>query len=316
MPDEPKKCLYCDQKFLPKGLAHHQKACKRKADDEQDEARYMANRRLQQQGVQTGQTDRHMGNLLATASSSGSQLAPDFPALVMADVDAHDVPLHADATLPPHDSVSKPDFDGSVASTNMHQLHPVAAASTDELDADSETSSESDSDAGDDVNDAGSDCTDPHDFNDGDDPGGDNPDGDSPDTGSQSHLAADPCDLGGGSGSSGDIKVKYHPSSGRPAQTFTFGEFQRAPPKLDRTDKLDHEPWAPFRTREDFEFAALMQRVKASKKDVDKLIHLFKKCINDKGGSFTLSNHKEMCETLTLASKQLPEVMFQILHVH
>lgn len=192
---------------------------------------------------------------------------------------------------------------GAVVGTDVHQMHPAAVISTDRVDAASDTSSDSGSEAGcDDLDDVGSEGTDPHDFNDGDDL-----DDGLSDIGSQSQLGADSCDPGG-SGSSGDIRVKYHPGSGRQPQTFTFDEFRKAPPKLDRTDKLDQTPWAPFRTREDFEFAALMQRVKASKKDVNKLIRLFKKCINGKGGSFTLSSHKEMCETLTVASERLPKV--------
>ena len=147
-------------------------------------------------------------------------------------------------------------------------------------------------------------ATDPHDFSDQS-----GSDADWHDVEGESDSDADLCEGYDESGSDGDIRVEYHPKSSRDPEIFTSDEFRKAPPKLDKTDKLDHTPWAPFETREDFEFAALMQRIGASKKDVNDLIHLFKKCISDGGGSLTLSSHEEMVRTLMTASARLPEVM-------
>ncbi|RDX57017.1 hypothetical protein OH76DRAFT_1335592, partial [Lentinus brumalis] len=53
-----------------------------------------------------------------------------------------------------------------------------------------------------------------------------------------------------------DIEVEYHPNSGRGSKTYSFEEFTRessskfVPPP-------DEVPWRPFRTRLDFDFAAL-----------------------------------------------------------
>lgn len=104
-----------------------------------------------------------------------------------------------------------------------------------------------------------------------------------------------------------DIRIEYHPGSGRGPETSRFEEFTRTPPK-NASPPADPEPWAPFKTREDFEFAALARDTGMSKDQVNKLIGLFHKCIEGRKGSFTLSNYDEMRNTLTVASKRLPKV--------
>ena len=100
--------------------------------------------------------------------------------------------------------------------------------------------------------------------------------------------------------------VEYHPSSGRRPRTFKFEEFTRTAPAC--TPSADPEPWAPFKTRADFEFAALAQDTRMSKAQVNSLIALFHRCIESGKDSFTLSNYGEMRNTLTVASEQLPKV--------
>ena len=70
----------------------------------------------------------------------------------------------------------------------------------------------------------------------------------------------------------------------------------------------DPEPWAPFKTRADFEFAALAQDTGMSKAQVNTLIGLFHRCIESGKGYFMISSHDEMCDTLKVASEQLPKV--------
>ena len=122
-------------------------------------------------------------------------------------------------------------------------------------------------------------------------------------------VDANPSDVSNMDCQDGDIKVKYHPSSGRKPEVLPFEEFiqsasAKPPPE-------DPEPWNPFKTRADFEFAALAQDTQISKGQVKRLIDLFHRCIKDGGDSFTISSCNEMCDTLTLASEQLAKVFLQ-----
>ena len=46
---------------------------------------------------------------------------------------------------------------------------------------------------------------------------------------------------------------------------------------------LDKEPWRPFRSREDFEFAEIAHSASLSKKQVDNLVKLIKRCEKNPG---------------------------------
>ena len=104
----------------------------------------------------------------------------------------------------------------------------------------------------------------------------------------------------------GDIQIEYHPSSGHNPKIFPFGESTQA--ALHSTPPADPEPWAPFKTREDFEFTTFVQDAGMLKAQVNKLIDLLHRCVEGGKDSFTLSSHGEMHDTLALASEQLPKV--------
>jgi hypothetical protein len=108
--------------------------------------------------------------------------------------------------------------------------------------------------------------------------------------------------------SDGDIRVEYHPNSGHEDKTFTFEEFGRAASPVATPHPPDPEPWLPFKTREDFEFAALAHEAGMSRKQVTKWINLFQRCLNIGKGSFTFSSFGEMRKTVLLASERLPKV--------
>ncbi|KAF9790697.1 hypothetical protein BJ322DRAFT_1017356 [Thelephora terrestris] len=134
------------------------------------------------------------------------------------------------------------------------------------------------------------------------------------DAGASSHnmndvggLGANSRDANDASGSDGAIKVEYHPNSNREPKTSTFKEFKKKAAKADSTRLPDPEPWVPFKTQEDFEFATLTQDARMSKKQVNKLIDIFQRCIDKGKGTFTFSSHKEMKDTLTLAAERLPK---------
>lgn len=89
---------------------------------------------------------------------------------------------------------------------------------------------------------------------------------------------------------------------------LSFEEFGRA--AQCNTTLVDPEPWMPFRMREDFEFAEIVQGANMTKHQANALISLFHQCTEDGKGSFTLSSYGEMLSTLKTASEQLPKVLF------
>jgi hypothetical protein len=119
-------------------------------------------------------------------------------------------------------------------------------------------------------------------------------------------MNPDPSDPSDWTCQDGDIRVKYHPCSGRGLETFRFEEFTWAPPAS--VPPEDPEPWTPFKTRADFEFAAFAQDVGISKAQIDSLIALFNRCIESGKDSFTLSSYDNMSKTLKVASEQLAKV--------
>ena len=103
----------------------------------------------------------------------------------------------------------------------------------------------------------------------------------------------------------GDIRVEYHPNNGRCTDTFKPDEYRQSVPDCNATS--EPEPWAPFRTREDFEFAEMVLEAGMTRGQVKALIKLFHKCLK-KEGSFTISKYKEMEETFKVASNRLAKV--------
>ena len=101
-----------------------------------------------------------------------------------------------------------------------------------------------------------------------------------------------------------DIQIEYHPNSGRHTDTSKVNEY-RQPLKVDAT--FEPEPWAPFQTREDFEFAELALEAGMTRGQVNAMIKLFHKCIKG-DGNFTILNHKDMADTFEKASNRFAKV--------
>ncbi|KAF8895008.1 hypothetical protein CPB84DRAFT_1816018 [Gymnopilus junonius] len=85
-----------------------------------------------------------------------------------------------------------------------------------------------------------------------------------------------------------DIKVKFHPRSGRPTQIFSFDEFQWKRPKA-RPVPVQPEPWKPFRTHLDFKLAELMLDSNMNSQQSGTLLSLIRRVI-EQPGNFMLSN--------------------------
>ena len=107
-----------------------------------------------------------------------------------------------------------------------------------------------------------------------------------------------------------DIRVEYHPNSGRQADVFKLNEYRQSVTATNTT--VDPEPWAPFQTREDFEFAEIALETGMTRGQVDALIKLFHKCIKKGEGSFTISKHKDMADKFKIAANRLTKVLSKI----
>ena len=102
-----------------------------------------------------------------------------------------------------------------------------------------------------------------------------------------------------------DVRVEYHPSSGRRAEVFKSNKYPPLAPE--GSTIVEPEPWAPFRTREDFEFAEAVLDAGMNKKQMAALIKLFHKCIKG-DGSFTISSPKDLLDMLNVAGNRLTKV--------
>ena len=90
-----------------------------------------------------------------------------------------------------------------------------------------------------------------------------------------------------------DIKIEYHPRSGRPTQLFQFNEYMNQLPESNIDIPPDPEPWTPFRSRLDFELAELILDTHMNKNQTNALIALIHQCISEPQ-SFTLKNESDL----------------------
>jgi hypothetical protein len=104
-----------------------------------------------------------------------------------------------------------------------------------------------------------------------------------------------------------DIRVEYHPKSGRASTTVSFGEFRRE--EADRNRAPAHDtPWQLFGSRVNFEFAELAQQSLMNQGQIDAMIKLFRRCIDlgiNSPEAFTLSSAKELSNIWTLAAETI-----------
>ena len=106
----------------------------------------------------------------------------------------------------------------------------------------------------------------------------------------------------------GDIVIEYHPRSGRDTQILSPGEFKESlSDRSEPTELPDDEPWRPFRSREDYEFAELVHDAALNRTQTERLIKLLRRC-QDSPGSFTLQNYNDLKNLLESASKLLTPV--------
>jgi hypothetical protein len=105
-----------------------------------------------------------------------------------------------------------------------------------------------------------------------------------------------------------DIRTEYHPHSNLLTKVEHFDDYNHCEDA--RPSPLrDEEPWRPFRTCIDFEFAKLVLQAALSHDLADSLIKLVHHSVTEKG-SFTLENHTDMQNMWDKASAKLTAVSF------
>ena len=106
----------------------------------------------------------------------------------------------------------------------------------------------------------------------------------------------------------GDILIEYHPHSKKGTCILNPEEFKESLNNFsEATEPLDAEPWRPFRSREDFEFADLVHDATLNQTQIKRFIKLIKRC-QDVPGSFTLQSYSDLKDSLDNASKLLTPV--------
>ncbi|KAI9464204.1 hypothetical protein HD554DRAFT_2026564 [Boletus coccyginus] len=101
-----------------------------------------------------------------------------------------------------------------------------------------------------------------------------------------------------------DIRVEYHPHSGRAPKISPFGEFTREHLHVPLAPEDDREPWHPFRTLMDFEVSELALEAALNKDQTTRLIKLLQR-VYDKHERCTLRNYDELRNTWDAAGSRL-----------
>lgn len=102
-----------------------------------------------------------------------------------------------------------------------------------------------------------------------------------------------------------DIRTTYHPRSNRNIVVEPFdiyGKNISLPPQ-----PLSSTPWHPFHSHPEFEFAKITLQAALSNSQVDALIKVIRKLIDDKE-KFIIKNHAEIHALWEKASASLPQV--------
>jgi hypothetical protein len=102
-----------------------------------------------------------------------------------------------------------------------------------------------------------------------------------------------------------DIRIEYHPRSGHATKFLKLNDYRQSVPDADVV--ADPEPWFPFHTREDFEFAEITLEAGMTRKQSNALIKLFHRCIKGEG-KFTISSHGDMANKFKAAANRLTKV--------
>jgi len=82
-----------------------------------------------------------------------------------------------------------------------------------------------------------------------------------------------------------DIRTDYHPHSGRPSRVEPFATFKRGVQSFKLPD-IPGPPWAPFMSREDFDFADLVAEAALSESQIDTAVKLILRILETRNFSY------------------------------
>lgn len=112
----------------------------------------------------------------------------------------------------------------------------------------------------------------------------------------------------------GDIKIEYHPKSGMAPRVVSSEEYKASlVDESDPTSPPDDEPWLPFKSREDFEFAELAHDAALNRPQIERMIKLFQRC-QKMPGPLTFKKYNDLKESLEKASSILTPVTIYLDH--
>ncbi|KAF9059913.1 hypothetical protein BDP27DRAFT_1495856, partial [Rhodocollybia butyracea] len=100
-----------------------------------------------------------------------------------------------------------------------------------------------------------------------------------------------------------DIKIEYHPNSGRVPSIQRFDEFGKQD-HIQSQIPLSSTPWQPWRSRMDFEVASLALECHMNEKQTNKLVNLLNHAARGLD-AFTLKDHKEIQNIWDLSAERL-----------
>jgi hypothetical protein len=106
----------------------------------------------------------------------------------------------------------------------------------------------------------------------------------------------------------GDIIIEYHPHSKKPTRVLSAEEYKAS--LEDDSGPLEppyDDPWRPFHSRSDFEFAEFVHDAHLTRPQIEKLIKLVRRC-QQMPDSLTFKNYDDLKVSLEDASKLLTPV--------
>ena len=101
-----------------------------------------------------------------------------------------------------------------------------------------------------------------------------------------------------------DIKIVYHPNSGKEPLIQPLSDYNAADSKLRTPSKPTEEPWAPYKTRLDFEFSEFVMTAYLNKDHVEKLIALLNLAASGQD-KLTITNNTELVKIRETSSTLL-----------
>lgn len=113
-----------------------------------------------------------------------------------------------------------------------------------------------------------------------------------------------------------DIKVEYHKASKRPTMIYSFADFTRDEPiKQTAVPDVSSEPWKPFRSRLDFDFAELTHETHMNKGQIQRLLDIIHG-VASKKDEFTFVKVDDVDLAWSKAQLLYPSVRHGIVPVH